>query len=116
DLPLVPPVTVTIQPHHQTLPVGVVLSITARVVDEIFGPVKNPYYIVRFNSESEVPAGIEQDSLISFIPEFADYVLNNNNLYKKGYDAYGENDEELSEELEFSNDEKEAEYKKMIKM
>ncbi|GJW28510.1 H/ACA ribonucleoprotein complex non-core subunit NAF1-like protein, partial [Tanacetum coccineum] len=69
-----------------------------------------------FNSESEVPVGIEQGSLISFILEFTDYVLNNNNLYKKGYDASGENDEELSEELEFSDDEKEAEYKKMIKM
>nr|XP_043624055.1 H/ACA ribonucleoprotein complex non-core subunit NAF1-like [Erigeron canadensis] len=145
DLPPVPPVTVTIQPHHQTLPVGVVLSIMGAqvivegvenhnplsegsilwitesrsplgVVDEIFGPVKNPYYIVRYNSEIEVPTAIQQGSLVSFVPEFADYVLNNNNLYKKGYDASGENDEELSEELEFSDDEKEAEYKKMIKM
>ncbi|XP_071716232.1 uncharacterized protein [Rutidosis leptorrhynchoides] len=146
DLPPVPPVNVTIQPHHQTLPVGAVLSIMGTqvivegvdnhnplsegsilwitesrsplgVVDEIFGPVKNPYYIVRYNSESEIPTGIEQGSAVSFVPEFADYVLNNNNsLYKKGYDASGENDEELSEELEFSDDEKEAEYKKMIKM
>ncbi|GKC91364.1 H/ACA ribonucleoprotein complex non-core subunit NAF1 [Tanacetum coccineum] len=143
DLPLVPSVTVTIQPHHQTLPVGVVLSImgaqvivegvdnhnplsddsilwitecrSPRVVGEIFRPLKNPYYIVRFNSESEVTAGIEQGSLISFVPEFANYVLNNNNLYKKGYDTSGENDEELSKELEFSDDEKKAEYKKMIK-
>ncbi|KAI7740026.1 hypothetical protein M8C21_025774 [Ambrosia artemisiifolia] len=145
DLPPVPPVTVTIQPHHQTLPVGAVLSIMGSqvvvegvevhnplsegsilwitesrsplgVVDEIFGPVKNPYYIVRYNSEAEIPTGIEQGSLISFVPEFAGYVLNNNNLYKKGYDASGENDEELSEELEFSDDEKEAEYKRMMKI
>ncbi|KAJ0788838.1 putative H/ACA ribonucleoprotein complex, subunit Gar1/Naf1 [Helianthus annuus] len=145
DLPPVTPVTVTIQPHHQTLPVGAVLSIMGSqvvvegvevhnplsegsilwitesrsplgAVDEIFGPVKNPYYIVRYNSETEIPTGLEQGSLISFVPEFADYVLNNNNLYKKGYDASGENDEELSEELEFSDDEKEAEYKRMIKM
>ncbi|KAJ0468486.1 putative H/ACA ribonucleoprotein complex, subunit Gar1/Naf1 [Helianthus annuus] len=145
DLPPVPPVTVTIQPHHQTLPVGAVLSIMGSqvvvegvevhnplsegsilwitesrsplgVVDEIFGPVKNPYYIVRYNSETEIPTGLEQGSLISFVPEFADHVLNNNNLYKKGYDASGENDEELSEELEFSDDEKEAEYKRMMKM
>ncbi|KAJ0659845.1 putative H/ACA ribonucleoprotein complex, subunit Gar1/Naf1 [Helianthus annuus] len=188
DLPPVPPVTVTIQPHHQTLPVGAVLSVSSLqikekpalvlfkpkeheqglyvknkqfflfmfagyendsimgsqvvvegvevhnplsegsilwitesrsplgVVDEIFGPVKNPYYIVRYNSETEIPTGLEQGSLISFVPEFADHVLNNNNLYKKGYDASGENDEELSEELEFSDDEKEAEYKRMMKM
>ncbi|KAI3804084.1 hypothetical protein L1987_32254 [Smallanthus sonchifolius] len=146
DLPPVPAVTVTIQSHHQTLPVGVILSIMGAqvivegvedhnplsegsilwitesrsplgVVDEIFGPVKNPYYIIRYNSETEIPSGIQQGCLISFVPEFADYVLSsNNNLYKKGYDASGENDEELSEELEFSDDEKEAEYKKMLKM
>ncbi|KAL8234339.1 hypothetical protein R6Q59_020439 [Mikania micrantha] len=146
DLPPVPAVTVTIQPHHQTLPVGVVLSIIGTqvivegvenhnplnegsilwitesrsplgAVDEIFGPVKNPYYSIRYNSETDIPTGIQQGSLISFVPEFADYVLSsNNNLYKKGYDASGENDEELSEEFEFSDDEKEAEYKKMIKM
>ncbi|KAI3774187.1 hypothetical protein L1987_48732 [Smallanthus sonchifolius] len=146
DLPPVPAVTVTIQPHHQTLPVGVILSIMGAqvivegvedhnplnegsilwitesrsplgVVDEIFGPVKNPYYIIRYNSETEIPTGIQQGCLISFVPEFADHVLNsNNNLYKKGYDASGENDEELSDELEFSDDEKEAEYKKMLKM
>nr|GEZ65771.1 H/ACA ribonucleoprotein complex non-core subunit NAF1-like [Tanacetum cinerariifolium] len=107
--------------NHNPLSEGSILWITEcrsplGVVDEIFGPVKNPYYIVRFNSESEVPAGIEQGSLISFVPEFADYVLKDNNLYKKGYDASGENDEELSEELEFSDDEKEAAHRKMIKM
>ncbi|XP_076935430.1 uncharacterized protein LOC143602074 isoform X1 [Bidens hawaiensis] len=145
DLPPVPPVTVTILPHHQTLPVGAVLSIMGSqvvvegvenhnplsegsilwitetrsplgVVDEIFGPVKNPYYIVRYNSETEIPTRIQQGSLVSFVPEFADYVLNNNNLYKKGYDASGENDEECSDDLEFSDDEKEAEHKRKMKM
>ncbi|KAK1426753.1 hypothetical protein QVD17_15433 [Tagetes erecta] len=144
DLPPVPPVTVTIQPHHQTLPLGVVLSVMGcqvvvegveehnplsegsilwvtesrkplGVVDEIFGPVKNPYYIVRYNSEAEIPTGIQQGSLISFVSEFSDYALNNGELYKKGYDASGEHDEECSEELEFSDDEKEAEYKRMKK-
>lgn len=86
------------------------------MVDEIFGPVKHPYYIVRYNSESEVPAGIHTGTSISFVPEFASHVLNNNDVYKKGYDASGENDEELSYEEEFSDDEKEAEYKRMQKM
>ncbi|KAI5428063.1 hypothetical protein KIW84_033179 [Lathyrus oleraceus] len=50
-------------------------------------------------------------------PEFADRVLNNNkDLYRKGYDASGPNDEELSDEVEFSDDEKEAEYRKMQRM
>ncbi|OIT21784.1 PREDICTED: H/ACA ribonucleoprotein complex non-core subunit NAF1-like [Nicotiana attenuata] len=144
-LPPVPAVTVTLQPHHQMLPVGVVSSIVGAqvvvegvekhtplydgsilwitesrsplgIVDEIFGPVKNPYYIVRYNSDNEVPTGINPGTLISFVPEFSEHVLNDNSLYKKGYDASGENDEEVSEAEEFSDDEKEAEYKRMLKM
>ncbi|CAL0328976.1 unnamed protein product [Lupinus luteus] len=142
NLPPVPPVEVTLEPHHQVQPVGVVMSIVGAqvivegvekheplnegsilwmtenrkplgLVDEIFGPVKNPYYIVRYNSESEVPEGIHTGTLISFVPEFADYVLKNKDVYKKGYDASGANDEELSDEYEFSDDEKEAEYRRM---
>ncbi|KAL1562419.1 H/ACA ribonucleoprotein complex non-core subunit NAF1-like [Salvia divinorum] len=145
DLPHVPSVDVTLEPHHQTLPVGTVLSMIGAqvivegvekhnplsegsilwitdsrsplgIIDEIFGPVKNPYYIVRYNSEEEVPTGIQQGTLISFVAEFADHVLNNKNLYQKGYDASNENDEELSEDAEFSDDEKEAEFKRMMKM
>ncbi|CAK7349897.1 unnamed protein product [Dovyalis caffra] len=144
-LPPVPPVDASLEPHHQMLPVGVVLSAIGSqvivegaekhnplnegsilwisekrsplgLVDEIFGPVKNPYYVVRYNSESEVPAGIHNGTLISFVPEFANHVLNDKNLYKKGYDASGENDEEQTDEAEFSDDEKEAEYKRKLKM
>lgn len=86
------------------------------IIDEIFGPVKNPYYIVRYNAESEVPVGIQQGTLISFVPEFAQHVLNERSLYQKGYDASGENDEELTDEAEFSDDEKEAEYRRMLKI
>ncbi|KAK4714319.1 hypothetical protein R3W88_020226 [Solanum pinnatisectum] len=143
-LPPVPEVTATLQPHHQMQPVGVVSStIGAQVVvegvekhtplcdgsilwitesrsplgivDEIFGPVKNPYYIVRYNSDNEVPPGIHPGTLISFVPEFSSHILNDNSLYKKGYDASGENDEEASED-EFSDDEKEAEHRRMLKM
>nr|XP_017243494.1 PREDICTED: H/ACA ribonucleoprotein complex non-core subunit NAF1 isoform X2 [Daucus carota subsp. sativus] len=144
-LPTVPPVAVTLQPCHETLPVGVILSVVGAqlivegvekhdplnegsilwitekrsplgTVDEIFGPVKNPYYIVRYNSDNEVPTGIQKGTLISFVPEFVNHVLNNGKLYKKGYDASGENDEELSDEAEFSDDEKEAEYQRMQKV
>ncbi|KAI9086620.1 hypothetical protein K1719_031214 [Acacia pycnantha] len=145
DLPSVPPVNVTLGPQHQMLPVGVVLSIVGTqvivegmekhaplndgsilwitetrtplgLVDEIFGPVKNPYYTVRYNSENEIPKGVRVGTLISFVVEFADHVLNNKDLYKKGYDASGLNDEEVSDEAEFSDDEKEAEYRKIHKM
>ncbi|PRQ53040.1 putative translation protein, beta-barrel [Rosa chinensis] len=145
ELPPVPSVNVTLEPHHQMLPVGVVLSVVGTkvivegvekhnplnegsilwitesrsplgLVDEIFGPVINPYYMVRYNTESEIPAGIEVGTPISFVQEFADHVLNNKDLYRKGYDASGANDEEVSDEAEFSDDEKEAEYKRLQKM
>lgn len=144
-LPPVPPVNVTLEPCHQVSPVGVVLSVLGSqviiegsekhnplsegsilwitekrsplgLVDEIFGPVKTPYYIVRYNSESEVPSGIQTGTPVGFVPQFVDHVLNDKSLYKKGYDASGENDEELSDEMEFSDDEQEAEYKRMMKM
>ncbi|KAL2524539.1 nuclear assembly factor 1 [Abeliophyllum distichum] len=144
-LPPVPSVNVTLQPHHQIQPVGIVSSIIGAqvivegvenhnplnegsivwitesrsalgIVDEVFGPVKNPYYIVRYNSETDVPANIQQGTLISFVAEFANHVLHDKNIYKKGYDASNENDEEMSDELEFSDDEKEAEYRRMLKM
>ncbi|KAG6738040.1 hypothetical protein POTOM_059579 [Populus tomentosa] len=144
-LPPVPPVVASLEPHHQMLAVGAVLSaigsqvivegvekhnplnegsilwITENrsplgLVDEIFGPVKNPYYVVRYNSESEVPGGIHNGTVISFVPEFANHVLNDKNLYKKGYDASGEYDKELTNEAEFSDDEEEAGYKRMLKM
>ena len=104
---------------HNPLTEGSILWISESrsllgLIDEIFGPVRNPYYVVRYNSDSEVPAGIGQGTSISFVQEFAHHILNDSNLYKKGYDASGENDEELSE-LEFSDDEKEAEYKRMLK-
>jgi len=103
---------------HDPLNEGSILWLTESrkplgLIDEIFGPVKNPYYVVRYNSESEVPTGINEGTLISFVPEFADHVLNNQDLYRKGYDASGANDEELSDEMEFSDDEKEAEHKRM---
>ncbi|KAJ4972890.1 hypothetical protein NE237_006064 [Protea cynaroides] len=143
-LPPVPPVDVALEPHHQTLPVGDISSIMGTnviveglenhnplnegsilwitetrsllgLVDEVFGPVKNPYYVVRYNSDKEVPAGIHKGTPVSFVEDFANHVLNEKNLYNKGYDASGENDEEVCDEFEFSDDEKEAEYRRMQK-
>lgn len=106
---------------HNPLAEGSILWITESrsalgIVDEIFGPVKNPYYIIRYNSESEVPSGVKPGTLVSFVPEFANHVLNDKSIYQKGYDASGANDEEVVEEEEFSDDEKEAEYRRMMKM
>lgn len=106
---------------HNPLNEGSILWITETksplgLIDEIFGPVKHPYYVVRYNSETEIPNGILAGTLTSYVPEFADHVLNRKDIYNKGYDASGANDEEMSDEAEFSDDEKEAEFKKMQKM
>ncbi|KAJ1263545.1 hypothetical protein BS78_09G193600 [Paspalum vaginatum] len=142
-LPLVPKIEVQLEPHHQALPVGTITAIMGErvivegsvqhnplnegsilwitesrtplgIVDELFGPVKNPYYLVRYNSESEVPAGISAGTSVSFVAEFADHILNIKELYAKGYDASADNDEQ-EDEPEFSDDEKEAEYKRSLR-
>jgi H/ACA ribonucleoprotein complex non-core subunit NAF1 len=105
--------------QHNPLNEGSILWITERrtplgIVDELFGPVKNPYYLVRYNSEEDVPAGISAGTSVSFVADFADHILNMKELYAKGYDASADNDDQ-EDELEFSDDEKEAEYKRSLR-
>uniref|UniRef100_A0A0E0L4D9 H/ACA ribonucleoprotein complex non-core subunit NAF1 n=1 Tax=Oryza punctata TaxID=4537 RepID=A0A0E0L4D9_ORYPU len=143
-LPPVPKIDVHLEPHHQTLPVGTISAMMGErvivegsvqhnplnegsilwitesrtplgIVDELFGPVKNPYYLVRFNSAEEVPAEISAGTAVSFVAEFADHILNMRELYAKGYDGSGENDEDQTDP-EFSDDEKEAEYKRSLRL
>lgn len=107
--------------NHDPLDQGSVLWITGRqtplgVIDDTFAQVKNPHYVVRYNLESEIPDGVHEGTLISFIAEFAKHVLNSKDLYKKGSDASGMNDEEVFNETEFSDDEQEAEYNRMQKL
>jgi H/ACA ribonucleoprotein complex non-core subunit NAF1 len=89
---------------------------TLGIVDEcVWTCKKNPCYLVRYNSE-EVPAGVSAGSNVSFVAEFADHILilNMKELYAKGTDTSGDDDEELTDELEFSDDE-EAEYKRSLR-
>ncbi|CDY15463.1 BnaA08g27470D [Brassica napus] len=145
ELPPVPPVDVTLEPHHVMLPLGVVLSVMSTqvtvggmeehgplaegsilwlterrtplgLVDEIFGQVECPLYSVRFNSENEVPEGVSEGTPVSYVADYAQHILNIKELQKKGYDTSGDNDKEIAEELEFSDDEKEAQYRKTQKM
>ncbi|KAF1882812.1 hypothetical protein Lal_00002993 [Lupinus albus] len=130
----------TLEPHHRLVPVGVISSIlgvkvivkstekhnplnegsilwlTERrtplgLIDEILGPMESPYYCVRYNSENEVPIGIYVKTSISYVLEFTKHLPNHEDLYKKRSYAFGVNDEELLNEVDFSDDEKEAEYK-----
>eukprot|EP00250_Pteridium_aquilinum_P016124 c22955_g1_i1 orf=370-3330(-) len=140
DLPYVPKVSVTLEPHHMTVPVGFVSSVVGvrlivegiegrqpltegsilwltdqrtplGVVDELFGPVKKPFYVVRYNDAMEMPEGARAGAQVAYVRDFADFVLNNPDLYAKGYDQSGDHDEELSDsEVDFSDDEKEEEF------
>jgi len=144
-LPPVPKIEIQLEPHHQTLPVGTISAIMGErvivegsvqhnplnegsilwitesrtplgIVDELFGPVKNPYYLVRYNSEEEVPAGISAGTNVSFVADFADHILNMKELYAKGYDESDPVGNEEEEDLpDFSDDEKEAEYKRSLR-
>ncbi|EMS63351.1 H/ACA ribonucleoprotein complex non-core subunit NAF1 [Triticum urartu] len=143
-LPPVPKIEVQLEPHHKALPVGTITAIMGErvivegsvehspltegsilwitesrtplgIVDEIFGPVKNPYYLVRYNSVEEVPAGISAGTTVCFVVEFADHILNMKELYAKGYDESADHDEE-ADEPEFSDDEQEAEYKRSLRL
>jgi H/ACA ribonucleoprotein complex non-core subunit NAF1 len=107
--------------QHNPLNEGSILWITESrtplgIVEELFGPVKNPYYLVRYNSVEEVPAGISAGTAISFVIEFADHILNVKELYTKGYDESGDHVEDDADDPAFSDDEKEAEYKRSLRL
>ncbi|KAM0843666.1 hypothetical protein ACQ4PT_057554 [Festuca glaucescens] len=144
-LPPVPKIEIQLEPHHKALPVGTISSIMGErvivegsvqhnplnegsilwitesrtplgIVEELFGAVKNPYYLLRYNSVEEVPAGISAGTAVSFVTEFADHILNVKELYTKGYDESGDHVEDETDDPEFSDDEKEAEYKRSLRL
>jgi H/ACA ribonucleoprotein complex non-core subunit NAF1 len=103
--------------HKLVLNEGSILWLTEQriplgIVDEVFGPVKKPYYVVRYNEAADIPEGATQGRDVAFVPELANFVQDDPELRKKGYDASGEHDEELSEADEFSDDEKEEEMRR----
>ncbi|BFI43007.1 H/ACA ribonucleoprotein complex non-core subunit NAF1 [Marchantia polymorpha subsp. ruderalis] len=137
-LPPVPKVEAVLEPQHKCVRIGLVSSVVdlnivvegdddsrvlsdgsilwlsesrvpLGIVDEVFGPVKKPYYLVRFNEVSEIHESAKVGAEVSCVAEFAEFVLKDNpSLYKKAIDASGLDDEELSDaEIEFSDDEKE---------
>ncbi|KAF9584190.1 hypothetical protein BGW38_007289 [Lunasporangiospora selenospora] len=81
---------------------------------ETFGPVKQPMYSIRFNKASDIPAGCIRGSTVYAVPEHSSVVLTAPLKAMKGCDASNRYDEEVDEgEMEFSDDEKEMEYKRM---
>lgn len=106
--------------EHQVLDAGTVLCLEDRSVigqiAETFGPVQRPYYIVRFTNSSAISeAGISYRTKVFWVEKYANRVFTHN-LNVKGSDASNIHDEEVADaEVEFSDDEAEADHKRRLK-
>ena len=104
--------------EYQVLESGSLLCLRDRkvigVVSETLGKVQQPLYCVRFtNAESIAQAAIQQDTTIFYVPQHSTFVFTKSLRGLKGSDASNIHDEEIGEdEMEFSDDEAEAEYKR----
>jgi len=85
---------------------------------DVIGAVRDPKYTVGFSKEEEIKElGLEIGTPIFYSVEHADYVFTQALKEMKGTDASNLHDEEVApEEMEFSDDEKEAEAKKALKL
>lgn len=106
--------------EHQVLDAGTILCLEDRSVigqiAETFGPVQRPYYIVRFTNAAAISeAGISHRTKVFWVEKYANRVFTQN-LSVKGSDASNIHDEEVADaEIEFSDDEAEAEHKRRLK-
>ncbi|KAJ4327810.1 hypothetical protein N0V84_001772 [Fusarium piperis] len=107
--------------EYQVLDTGSVLCTAERVVigvvSETIGKVLQPMYTVRFSSEDEIKElGLEVGTKVFYPVDHASYVFTEPLKNLKGSDASNLHDEEVGDdEMEFSDDEKEAEYKRALK-
>ncbi len=107
--------------EYRVLETGSVLCVEDRsvigVVAETLGRVQQPYYSVRFtNAAAITEAGIVKGTKIFYVEPHSTYVFTQPLKAFKGSDASNLHDEEVGEdEIEFSDDEAEAEYKRRVK-
>lgn len=110
-------------PKNQKVPLneGCVLILeSARqpigIIEDIFGPITDPLYALRFCGAQEVYDSVIQGARIAFVERLANYIPNYEELKEKGYDA---NDVaaqgEDNDNVEFSDDEAEAQFKRQLK-
>ncbi|KAL2042431.1 hypothetical protein N7G274_004923 [Stereocaulon virgatum] len=108
--------------EHQVLESGSVLCLEDRsvigVIAETLGRVQQPYYSVRFtNTAAMTEAGISRNTRVFYVEEHSSTVFTQPLKAFKGSDASNLHDEEVGDdELEFSDDEAEAEHKRQVKL
>ncbi|KAI0447670.1 Gar1/Naf1 RNA binding region-domain-containing protein [Xylaria telfairii] len=107
--------------EYQVLDTGSVLCLEDRTViaalADVIAAVREPRYTAGFASEEEIKSfGLETGTKIFYPPALATLGLTQALKAIKGTDASNWHDEEVGEdEIEFSDDEKEAEYKRQLK-
>ena len=108
--------------EYQVLESGSVLCNEKRevigAVAETLGRVQEPMYSVAFNSPAEIETlGMEHGAKVFYVDAHSTFVFTQPLKNMKGTDASNIHDEEIGEdELEFSDDEKEAEFKRQRKL
>ncbi|KAI0458602.1 Gar1/Naf1 RNA binding region-domain-containing protein [Xylaria acuta] len=107
--------------EYQVLDTGSVLCLEDRTViaalADVIAAVREPRYTAGFVSEEEIKSfGLETGTKIFYPPALANLGLTQVLKANKGTDASNWHDEEVAEdEIEFSDDEKEAEHKRQLK-
>lgn len=108
--------------EYQVLETGSVLCLGDRtvigVIAETLGRVQQPFYSVCFtNAAAIIEIGIFKGTKIFYVQQHSTYVFTQAIKAIKGSDASNLHDEEVGDdELEFSDDEAEAEHKRRVKM
>jgi H/ACA ribonucleoprotein complex non-core subunit NAF1 len=107
--------------EYQVLESGSVLCLENRsvigAVSETIGRVQQPFYSVLFTNATELAeAGLEVGTKVFYPEQHATFVFTQALKAYKGSDASNLHDEEVgADEMEFSDDEAEAEHKRKIK-
>ncbi|CCU74331.1 snoRNP assembly factor Naf1, putative [Blumeria hordei DH14] len=107
--------------EYRVLESGSILCLPDRrvigVVAETIGRVEQPFYSVLFTNSAEILAlGISMGIKVFYSESHSTYVFTKSLKVFKGSDASNMNDEEVGEdEVEFSDDEMEAEHKRRVK-
>ncbi|EXJ86675.1 hypothetical protein A1O3_03628 [Capronia epimyces CBS 606.96] len=108
--------------EYQVLETGSLICLQDRsvvgVVADLIGRVEEPRYTIRFNNDDEIKeAGLSSTgATVFYVPQHSTFVFTQPLKGVKGSDASNFHDEEVGEdEMEFSDDEAEAEYKRQMK-
>ncbi|KAI1749972.1 Gar1/Naf1 RNA binding region-domain-containing protein [Xylaria castorea] len=107
--------------EYQVLDTGSVLCLGDRTViaalADVIAAVREPRYTAGFASEEEIKSfGLETGTKIFYPPALANLGLTQMLKANRGTDASNWHDEEVADdEIEFSDDEKEAEHKRQLK-